>query len=139
TNRLGGLPLAIVLAGSYISRTGISVSKYLQLYSNSWGDLQKGVHSGRHYPNGTIETTWTISYEEIKSTDEVAAKLLQLLACFDNQDMWFGLLKHGNDDSQAREWFAKIISSEAKFYGFMETLLDYSFIEAKEDRESYAM
>src|SRR5579859_7907729 len=79
-DRLDGLPLAIVLAGSYISRTGTSVSKYLQLYSQSWRDLQRRVRSLRHYSNGTIETTWTISYEEIKRTDEVAAKLLQLLA-----------------------------------------------------------
>ena len=120
----------------------MSVSKYLQLYSDSWRDLQRRAGPQRYYSSGTIETTWTISYEEIKQTDEVAAKLLQLLACFDNQDIWFGLLKHGNDDLQAPEWFIKIISSKINFYEFMKTLLDYSLIETKKSRqskESYSM
>src|SRR5215471_12853723 len=142
--RLEGLPLAIVLAGSYISQTGMNVSKYLQLYLQSWRDLQSGARPLRHYLNGTIETTWIISYKEIKRTDEVAAKLLQLLACFDNQDLWFGLLEHAGDDPQLplSEWFTRIVSSEVNFYRFMGTLLDYSLVEAKESwghTDSYSM
>ncbi|KAH0541264.1 hypothetical protein FGG08_004269 [Glutinoglossum americanum] len=142
TTRLDGLPLAIVMAGSYISLRGTSVSKYLQLYRESWRDLQRTTRPRHHYPNGTIETTWTISYEEIQKADVVAAKLLLLLACFDNQDIWFGLLEYGKYDLHAPGWFRKIVSSETNFYGYMAMLLDYSLIEAKESSghsESYSM
>ena len=40
--RLDGLPFALVIAGSYMQQTGMSPSKYLELYCQSWGNLQKG-------------------------------------------------------------------------------------------------
>jgi tetratricopeptide (TPR) repeat protein len=137
-DKLGHLPLALSLAGSYLNRTGVSVSKYIQLYTESWGELQRMTRPSRHHMNGTIETTWTISYEAVEKADEVAAKLLRLLACFDNHDVWFGLLENG-DHQQAPEWFKGIVSSEMEFYKHVGTLRDYSLLDAEENKESYSM
>ncbi len=45
-----------------------------------------------------------------------AEKLLQLLAYFDNQDLWFELLAKGWEDSH--EWCATIISDKLCFLKF---------------------
>ncbi|KAJ5471508.1 hypothetical protein N7530_008865 [Penicillium desertorum] len=39
-NRLGGVPLAIVIAGAFMRETGTSVTEYLHYYQEYWSDLQ---------------------------------------------------------------------------------------------------
>ncbi|KAL4919898.1 hypothetical protein BDW62DRAFT_199316 [Aspergillus aurantiobrunneus] len=51
---VGILPLAIVIAGSFIQETGISVSKYQELYSSSWRDLQEATSPSKSYSNGSL-------------------------------------------------------------------------------------
>ncbi|TPX25061.1 hypothetical protein DIZ76_010510 [Coccidioides immitis] len=136
--KLDGLPLAIVLAGSYISRTGMKVARYAQLYSEEWGRLQ-GKRGPRDYSNGNLSTSLTISYREIARTDQLAATLLLFLSSFDNQDIWYGLLEHGKSGWDAPEWFEEIVSDEVNFYTVIGTLSDYSFVEKKENAEGYSM
>jgi len=89
--RLEGLPLALVIAGSCIR--SITITKYLELYNNSWNDLHEILGIRRDYPGQTIVTTWMISYDELKRKDASAVKLLQLWGYLNNQDLWFQLLK----------------------------------------------
>lgn len=76
--RLGCLPLALVQAGKYIRETGTSCPKYLELYEISWSRLLAEVPYLRDYANGSIQTTWIISYERIRQDNPSAAKFLQL-------------------------------------------------------------
>ena len=99
--RLEGLPLALVIAGSYIS--SITVTKYLELYNNSWNNLHETMGIRPDYPELTIVTTWMISYDELKRKDVNTVKLLQLWGYLDNQDLWFQLLKWPNYQAQAPE------------------------------------
>ena len=73
---LEGLPLALVTAGSYIR--SVTVTKYLELYNNSWNGLHETLGIRRDYPGRTIVTTWMTSYDELKRKDINAVKLLQL-------------------------------------------------------------
>ena len=137
--KLGGLPLAIVQAGRYMRETGISCQKYLQLYNTSWLELQADVPRLREYPNGSIQTTWSISYESVKESDPTAAKLLQLWAYLDNQDLWFGLLKRGSKGSKDSVWLQDLVRSEISFGKIIKKLLAYSLVESHQDTESYSI
>ncbi|GKZ32775.1 hypothetical protein AbraIFM66950_002399 [Aspergillus brasiliensis] len=59
--RLHGLPLALALAGSYIHRTGMSCSKYLEYYQREWCNLQAAAESPREYSHGNLRTTWRLN------------------------------------------------------------------------------
>ena len=91
--RLGGLPLAIVQAGRFMQEIGTNCQDYLGLYQTSWSELRVGVPRMRDYASGSVQTTWMISYDHIQRLDPAAAKLLQLWAYLDHQDLWFELLE----------------------------------------------
>ncbi|KAH0535996.1 hypothetical protein FGG08_007113 [Glutinoglossum americanum] len=135
--RLEGLPLALVIAGSYIR--SITVTKYLELYNNSWNDLHETLSIRHDYPQRTIVTTWMISYNELKHRDVGAVKLLQLWGYLDNQDLWFQLLKWPNYQAGAPEWLRQITDTEITFLKTIQNLLGYSLIEQKESSDSYSM
>ncbi|KAJ5960513.1 uncharacterized protein N7479_007663 [Penicillium vulpinum] len=137
-SRLDGLPLAIVIAGSYIRQTGASIARYLQLYQESWSSLQLQSKPGRQY-QGNMLQTWLISYHEIQKRDSNAARLLLLFAHFDNRDIWYELIRSGCNDSAAPVW---LYESAATFLGFsnkVRILIEFSLIEFKQQGESYAM
>ncbi len=137
--KLGGLPLAIVQAGRYMRETGTSCQKYLQLYNTSWSELQADVPRLRNYPNGSVQTTWNISYEHVKQSDPTAAKLPQLWTYLDHQDLWFELLKRGSLGSKDAVWFQDLVESEIGFKRLIKTLLAYSLVESHLDIESYSI
>ncbi|KAI9854152.1 MAG: hypothetical protein M1813_001359, partial [Trichoglossum hirsutum] len=137
--RLDGLPLALVLAGSFLVSTGISATKYLELYEKSWNKVNQEEYIRNDYANGTIATTWMISYNELKCKDIGTAKLLQLWGYLDNQDLWFELLQWPEYQEQAPEWLRQIMANEISFLRAIRILLDYSLIERNECSDSYSM
>ncbi|KAI4122751.1 MAG: hypothetical protein LQ341_007273 [Variospora aurantia] len=138
-DRLGNLPLALVQAGTYMRETKTSCSKYLDLYEKSWTDLVAETPRLRDYENGSIQTTWMISYNRIRHSNPTAAKLLQLWAYLDRQDVWYELFLPGSAACRECEWLQKLTQSEIGFKGVMRSLLAYSLIEAQQDTESYSI
>lgn len=134
--RLGRLRLAIVQAGRYMQAMGTSCPSYLRLYEKSWSALQDEVPRMREYRNGSVQTTWTISYDCIRQSDPAAAKLLQLWAYLDHQDLWYGLLARGSWGAGDPDWFGDIVGQELRFKRVIK-LLAYSLAESHRDRESY--
>ncbi|KAJ5706466.1 hypothetical protein N7536_002155 [Penicillium majusculum] len=57
TNRLDGLPLAIVIAGAFMRETGTSITKYLQYYQEDWSKLQRQSNPRRQYQQGNMLQT----------------------------------------------------------------------------------
>src|SRR3954470_11130968 len=94
---LDGLPLAIAQASAYLRQSEISVAKYIQLYNQQWKNLMESQERTgaplRDYPDRSVWTTWTISYDAIRAKCMPAANLLLLWACLDNKDLWYGLLQ----------------------------------------------
>ena len=127
-DRLDGLPLAIVIAGSFISHTGVSFARYLQIYEESWRDLQSITEPHRHYSNGNILTTWMITYSEIQKADPLAVKLLFLLSYFHNRDIWVGLIRCGLKSSNTPDWFRTVASNEIRFLTTVRTLVNFSLM-----------
>jgi tetratricopeptide (TPR) repeat protein len=134
--RLECLPLALVFAGSYISKT--TIDKYLELYDKSWIKLH-GTMNWYDYPERTIVTTWQISFDEVTSRDEGAAKLLQLWGYFDNQEIWYQLFQWSGYTEAAPSWLQKITDNEIDFLATVDILLNYSLIERGNSNDTYSM
>lgn len=94
-SKLGGLPLAIAQAGAFLQQSGVGIGKYLEFYEQQWKELMDSQGPGhtplQEYPNGSVGTTWNISYKAVREKDKAAANLLLLWAFLDNRDLWHGL------------------------------------------------
>ncbi|GAB1211759.1 hypothetical protein ATERTT37_000883 [Aspergillus terreus] len=136
---LDGLSLAIVIAGAFMRQTGTNAKEYLELYENSWSDLQSQSGPTRHYPQGNMVQTWMVTYQEIQKCDPTAAKLLLLLAFFDNRDIWYELLRSGSNYSGLLPWYKMAVSSKLAFKTKVKVLIGFSLVETKQQGGSYAL
>jgi hypothetical protein len=73
------------------------------------------------YEDRALYSTWQLSLDHIKQQNELSARLLQLWAYFDNQDIWFELLQHSILDGP--EWFSQLNEDELSFNQGAATLL----------------
>ncbi|CCX33417.1 Similar to Nephrocystin-3; acc. no. Q6AZT7 [Pyronema omphalodes CBS 100304] len=89
--KLGGLPLALDQAGSYIWSRSISISQYLSRFEKQFAVVtsERPPEAGGQKYRETVFSTWEISFS---SLGENAQQLLLLLAFFNNEDIWEGLL-----------------------------------------------
>jgi tetratricopeptide (TPR) repeat protein len=125
---LDGLPLALATAGAYVDQTAMSFSDYLRLYKASWTKLLKTSPKLGSYEDRTFYSTWQVSFDHVKQQNELSAKLLRFWAYFDNQDIWFELLRHG--DSEDPEWIRELTEDELSFNGAVRVLSDHGLVEA---------
>ena len=98
--RLGGLPLALATAGAYLHTSNFTFERYLQKYEERWNIDPRRPLQLQEYQDRTLYTTWDLSYTRLESEDPDAAKLLKLLAYFDNQSIWYELLHAGDADGR---------------------------------------
>ena len=124
---LDGLPLALATAGAYLDQTAISFSDYLRLYKASWTKLLKMSPDLGSYEDRTLYSTWQLSFDHVKQRNELSARLLRLWAYFDNQDIWFELLRHG--DSNDPEWICELTKDELNFNEAVRVLSDHGLVE----------
>ena len=142
---LDGLPLALAQAASYLRETELDTATYVRLYKEQWDDLMSPDRRPElplvDYEQGSIGTTWTISFRAIEGGNASAAKLLRLWAFLDNKDLWYGLLQQavsGREDWPG--WLRGVASDEVKFLDAARLLLRYSMIETQESLpNSYVM
>ena len=135
--QLDGLPLALATAGVYLSQVSSSLADYLHYYRISWLKLQETSPELYSYQDRALYSTWNTSYERIHSQNESAAKLLQLWAYFDNEDLWYALLAGGREYSS--KWFLNITRDEPSFYEAIRLLCDHSLVESHGISGGYSM
>jgi hypothetical protein len=134
--RLGYLRLALVFAGSYISK--VTIPKYIELYNKSWAQLHSKM-SRSDYPERTILTTWQISFDEIQVKNKEAARLLRLWGYLDSQELWFELLQWPRYKSAAPDWLQNITANEINFLATIDHLLNYSLIERNDNSNTFSI
>ena len=103
---MDGLPLALATAGAYLKQVTTSFSDYLRLYEASWMKLQRTSPQLTSYEDRTLYSTWQLSFDRVEQRNGLSAKLLRLWAYFDNQDLWFELLRHS--DSEDPDWMQEL-------------------------------
>jgi tetratricopeptide (TPR) repeat protein len=132
--RLDGLPLALAMAGAYISRIEINFADYLRLYEASWLQLQQRSLGVGTYMDRAPMSTLQLSFERIRQESELSAQLLHLWAYFDNQDLWLELLREGS--SGGPDWLCQLTEDELSFKQVIRVLLAYGLVEVNKPRES---
>jgi tetratricopeptide (TPR) repeat protein len=144
---LDGLPLAIAQAGAYIQTTGSGLTRYISFYEKQWDELMipgpLNDPTLKDYPDRSVWTTWTISYQAIREKNEDTANLLLLWSFLDNKDLWYGLFAEAcKIDWRAAQmltkWIGKVANSEIQFTGAMRLLRNYSLVEEITGTTSYA-
>lgn len=126
-NELDGLPLALATAGAYLHRVPTSFGDYLRLYKESWARLHNSTPSLGSYEDRTLCSTWQLSYKTIEEQHKSAAGLLRWWAYFDNQDLWYELVKH--TDSASPGWMLELIKDELCFNDAIGILNEYGLVE----------
>ena len=124
---LDGLPLALATAGAYLHQTAMSFSDYLRLYRESWVRLKESSPELSSYEDRTLYSTWQISFDKVKQQNPLSANLLRFWAYFDNQDLWFELLRHS--DSKDLEWIQALTKDELSFDSAVRVLSDHGLVE----------
>ncbi|KAN0070367.1 TPR-like protein [Elaphomyces granulatus] len=124
---LDGLPLALATAGAYLDQTAISFSDYLYLYKASWAKLLMTSPELNSYEDRMLYSTWQLSFNQVKQRNKLSAKLLQLWAYFDNQDLWFELLQHGG--SKDPDWIRELTEDKLAFNGAVRVLSNHGLVE----------
>ena len=143
-NLLQGLPLAINQAGSYIQGTGIDIPEYIRSYNQTWIELleTQNLFNLQTDTDRSVLTTWTVSFNHLKTQSEDAANLLILWAFLDNRDFWYGLLTHALEDDFVDKmpgWLSKCVGEKLAFNKCIGLLLRYSFIDVKTESSAFSM
>jgi len=105
----------------------IGLSDYFRLYKESWAKLQESSPGLTSYEDRTLCSTWQLSLNNIKQRNGLSAKLLCLWAYFDNQDLWFELLRHS--DSEDPDWIQELAKDELSFHSAVRVLSDHGLVE----------
>ncbi|KAH7146805.1 hypothetical protein B0J13DRAFT_621750 [Dactylonectria estremocensis] len=144
---LDGLPLALAQAASYLREKGVDVATYVQIYKQQWDELMGSRDASSRplldYEQGSIATTWMVSFKEIESKSTDAANLLRLWAFLDNKQLWHGLLGAaavaGGADGWP-DWLREMARNVVRFLDSIGLLLRYSMVETQEGSTgSYSM
>lgn len=141
---LEGLPLALAQAGSFLRETGIDIPTYLQNYHLQWDRLMSSEDSPLvDYEHGSVATTWAVSLNAVKASNEDSVNILRLWAFINNKDLWFGLFEVVTNRLYTGlwpVWLSNIVRDTLRFAKAMGLLLRYSMIQARvEPRGSYTI
>ena len=123
---LDGLPLALSTAGAYLNNVATSFTEYLRMYRESWARLQKTTPTLLSYDRA-LYSTWAVSYTQVQRQSPTSAMLLRLWAYFDNDDLWFELLREGH--SSGPQWFRELTEDMIRFNTVVRVLSDYGLVD----------
>lgn len=112
-----------------------SFAEYLRLYQASWRRLQQTSPEVSTYEDRQLYSTWQLSLDHIKQQSEISSELLRLWACFDNQDLWFELLREGR--AGGPQWLCQLTEDQLSFNEAVRVLCDYGLIDVDKSPERY--
>ncbi|KAI6080078.1 P-loop containing nucleoside triphosphate hydrolase protein, partial [Hypoxylon rubiginosum] len=128
--RLDGLPLALATAGAYLKGVpSTTFANYLTLYEDSWRQLQESSPQILSYEDRALYSTWNLSLAHIQDHNPALAMLLWLWAYFDNEDLWYELLREGLS-SDGKEYVHGIVADKIRFDGAIRVLYSHGLVEA---------
>jgi len=84
------------------------------------------------YEDRALYSTWSISYTKVEQQNAKSAMLLRLWAYFDNEDLWFELLREGYHTGPPL--FRELMDDILGFHEAVRVLCDYGLAEADTSR-----
>lgn len=145
---LGCLPLMLEQVAAFVRATGVSLSKYRSYVKNKRAEIYKyQLHpsaESEEYQR-SVETTWTVSYEQLRIRSPDSAQLLLTLSFLDHSVIWeevlefacrrFAAIALDESPEGLPEYLVKLFSDDG--YNFdvaMEPLLTFSMVRRKEGK-----
>jgi hypothetical protein len=125
------LPLAIAQAAAYLDRNRLSVADYLTplrgAEEDMVGAMSREFHDSTRYPGSqnAVATTWLVSFDQIRRTDEPAAELLSFISQIEPKAIPRSILPRPE--------------SEEKMVHAIGTLCGYAFLGRREESELFDM
>ncbi|MES2217088.1 MAG: AMP-binding protein [Pseudomonadota bacterium] len=120
---LGDLPLALAQACSYI-QANCSISDYIDLYTKQRNELWSSEQAPRDYPS-TVAVTFELAFKNVK-------KFLPIREL----EEFLGYCIYLHQDSIPKWLLKTTIANPVIFAKIIQTLTDFSLIQASEDRIS---
>ena len=130
---LGGLPLALALAGAYINELGVSFQDYLRQYREAHLRLRQTSPEVASLSASELWVPLQLSIDYIKQESELSMQLLRLWAYFDNQDLWFDLLREGRPGGP--EWLCQLTENKLGFNHAVTLLRNHGLVERNKSQE----
>ncbi|PGH05123.1 hypothetical protein AJ79_06871 [Helicocarpus griseus UAMH5409] len=121
---LKGLPLALRLAISVISRFRYTVAEYIEQWNNH------GHHDKLLGNDETLFRSTELGFEELEDTHPTAARILTLFSFLDHRDLWYDLCLSGTEDTYPTG-LRELALKKKPFRHYFPALADLSFIELK--------
>jgi Tfp pilus assembly protein PilF len=125
------LPLAISQAAAYINTKQVPLAEYVKLLHGTQQDIvslmSKEFRDNTRYAGSqnAVATTWLISFDQIRKSDNAAADLLSFISCIEPK----GIPQSLFPDSE----------STAQLVDAIGTLCSYAFLTRREDSKVFDM
>ena len=124
TDSLGGLPLAIIQAGSYMLDQNLSPLEFKSLFDNKRNDIS----NAREYDySASVASVFDVSLDHLERTHIPALNILYFMSVLAASRIPKYLLLNGPPDS-------KFPMSMVDLDGYIASLLSYSFIRLTQDQ-----
>ncbi|KAH7038361.1 uncharacterized protein B0I36DRAFT_284513 [Microdochium trichocladiopsis] len=128
--QLAYLPLAITQAAAYLNQTKVPIGKYLGFLRGAEKDAVRVF--GREFRDSTryrqshnaVATTWVVSFEQIRKSDQTAVDMLSFMACVEPKAIPQWILPES--ESEETEWAIGV-------------LCGYSFLVRRGDDDTFDM
>lgn len=127
-----GLPLALDQAGAYIEETGRGLSDYASLYKRHASPLLKRRGASGHDHPASVTTTFSLSFEKLKTLNPAAIELLEFCAFLHPDAIPEEMLTDGA--SVLPPLLSTITTDPLEFDRAIEDLLKFSLIQRKSDQ-----
>lgn len=131
---LGYLPLALEQAAAYIEASQETLTGYLELFRTRRRELWADEPAPPDHDDGTVATTWLISFAEAQQQCPVAADLLRLCAFLAPDNIPLDVLCAGAE--HLPESLAQTLTDQVACNKAIAALRRYSLIEKKDDNLS---
>jgi tetratricopeptide (TPR) repeat protein len=128
----------LATAGKYLEKSNLDFKDYLHQYEKEWNFDLHGPLQLQEYQDRTLYTTWNLSYSRLEKEVPNAAKILKLLAYFDNQSFWQELFCAGITDASPK-WLSEVITDDVVFDVLMRVLTEYNFLDIHCTSKSWSM
>ncbi|PLN78803.1 nucleoside phosphorylase domain-containing protein [Aspergillus taichungensis] len=128
-HQLGGLPLVLIQAASYINQNCISLKDYLLLLNEQEHIkvelLSQDFEDDYRYEEtqNPVATTWLISFEQIRRSNPLAEEYLSHIACIDHRDIPLSLLPRKGSPVEQQKALGLL-----KAYSFITQMTDSEFL-----------
>jgi esterase/lipase superfamily enzyme/Tfp pilus assembly protein PilF len=133
--KLGHLPLALEQAAAYVAKNRVPFAKYLELYRTRQLEILKKSPPLTGDYRLTVETTWTLNFEQVEAASPAAADILRVSAFCAPEPIPFAVVEKGAAEISAA--LAEALAQAAIVNEVLSPLTDYSLIAMDGDREEF--